>query len=44
MSQENINTYPEGYQEVVDALVFLPEEMREMIFYGFMESAAGGII
>ena len=46
MQQENntLNTYPEGYQEVVDALFFLPEELREMLFYGYLESLAAGTI
>ncbi|MFY9140010.1 MAG: hypothetical protein WAO30_04495 [Thermacetogeniaceae bacterium] len=41
MADNNLFTYPEGWNEMLAALDFLPEEQREAFLMGLVQTLAG---
>lgn len=44
MSEEKIFTYPEGLEEMLDELEFIPKERRETLFKEFLEVVTGAVL
>ncbi|MCX8199230.1 MAG: hypothetical protein N3E36_04275 [Sulfolobales archaeon] len=42
--EERVFTYPEGWEEVLESLDFLPEEQRDLILKLFIETVTSPII
>jgi len=41
---DTIFTYPEGFQEVAEALTFLPEEVREATLLAYLDMVTGSLV
>lgn len=44
MSEEKIFTYPDGLEEILDELEFIPKERRETLFKEFLEVVTGAAL